>query len=356
MPTGSGNSPGIGASSITSLLQNAQKGATAKAGASYSLDSALDLAFGIGLGTGYKTGLTSVADWKDTLRPVTFKGVVFPATQVRGRSGRKLVKHVYPYRPGQDIVDLGRQPLQLDVSAVFANEPFLTRVFGDDLYPGRYEALLAAIHDGASGELVHPVFGSLRVACESYNDTTQSTELNTVRLELTFVEDDTNAQIPFGTVSALDAAGATAEALDSFAAAAGVDLAASAGMSFSEVVTQTASVLGGTSVSDVEGAIEMARMNLQLLTGFLPTLDDPLNVGTKADFTALAASLAQAGVDALAGTPPIVLYVTPSQTTTVDIARERYHDPRRATEIEKLNIIPDPLDVAPGTELRIYAY
>lgn len=324
--------------------------------AAFALDATLDLAFGIGLGTGYRTGLSSVANWTESLRPVTFKGIVFPATQVRGRSGRKLVKHVYPYRPGQDIVDLGRQPLQIDVSAIFTNEPFLTRIFGKDLYPGRYEQLLAAIHDGRSGELVHPVFGSLRAACESYNDTTQATELNTIRLELTFVEDDTNAELPFGTVSALDAAGAAASALDAFASDQGVDLSMVAGVSFADVVAQTTSVLAGTVVSDVAGALEVARMNLHIITGFLPSLQDPLNVDVKARLTALEADLAQAAVDALAGAPPIVSYTATTQTTTLDIAKERYNDPNRAREIEKLNVVPDPLNIAPGTELRIYAY
>jgi prophage DNA circulation protein len=356
MGSNTGDAPPIGASASASLARNAQRGATASQAASFSLDSALDLSFGIGLGTGYKTGLSSTADWKETLRPVSYKGVVFPATQIRGRSGRKLVKHVYPYRPGQDIVDLGRQPLQLDVTAVFANDPFLTRAYGKDLYPGRYEQLLAAIHEGTSGELVHPVFGSLRAACESYNDTTQASELNTVRMDLTFVEDDTNSEIPFGTVSALDAAASAATSLDEFAASIGANLAADAGITFADVVTQAASVLAGTDVTDAAGAVEMARMNLQLLTGYLPSLEDPIYVETRAELASLGASLQQAAVDVLAGAPPIIVFTTKTQTTTVDIAKERYHDPSRAREIEKLNTIGEPLNIPPGTELKIYAY
>ena len=100
----------------------------------------------------------------------------------------------------------------------------------------------------------------------------------------------------------------------------------------------------------------MASMNLELLAGALPGLDDPLNVGARANLAALEASLNQAGVEVLAGAPPVVRYVTTTQTTTTDIAKERYQDPLRAGEIEQLNNIPDPLNIPPGTELRIHAY
>jgi hypothetical protein len=52
----------------------------------------------------------------------------------------------------------------------------------------------------------------------------------------------------------------------------------------------------------------------------------------------------------------VVRFVTTTQTTTLDIAREQYLDPTRATEIERLNNIPDPLSIPPGTELQIHAY
>ncbi|MCP4674769.1 MAG: hypothetical protein GY854_04490 [Deltaproteobacteria bacterium] len=211
--TTAGGGPSTTTSANSSLSKNSAISATASQGSAYSPDSAGDLSNGTGLGTGYSTGAASLADWKSTMRPVSFKGITFPATQVKNSSGRKLVKHVYPYRPGQELVDLGRQAMTINVSAVFCTDPFLTKVFGN-LYPGRYESLLAAINDGESGELVHPVFGTLRAACESYSDTTQTSEINTVRLELTFVEDDISGSLPFSGVSAIDKAKKSAGDLD----------------------------------------------------------------------------------------------------------------------------------------------
>ena len=142
----------------------------------------------LGLGNGNLTGIGSSSDWKQMMQPAAFNGIQFPTTQVKGSSGRKLVKHVYPYTSGQDIVDLGRQPLTITMSAVFSSEALFRRAFGDDLYPGRYMQLIATVNDGEAHELIHPVFGKMWARCESYSDTTQATELNTVRLELTFVE------------------------------------------------------------------------------------------------------------------------------------------------------------------------
>ncbi len=348
----------VGASIGTSLSANSQLSATASQAASFSLDASLDLSFGIGLGSGYKTGLLSSADWQSSLRPMSFKGVVFPITQVKGSAGRKLVKHVYPYRPGQEVVDLGRQALTINVSAVFSTDHFLVQAYGRDLYPGRYEMLMNAIHQGGSGELVHPVFGSLKAACESYSDTTQANELNTVRLELTFVEDDVLTSVPLVGTSAMASAKKSAGLLDRFAASMEVDLTAAVGMSFGDVAGQieTALSVQGKAQFQVAAELELAAMNIEMLTGALPSLDDPINVEAKAELASFSASLNMAGTEYLAGAAPIVTYVTTTQTTTVDIAKEKYQDPGRATEIEQFNSIPDPLNIPPGTELKIYAY
>lgn len=340
------------------LSVNAALSATASLSATYDRVSSQDLSYGIGLGTGYKTGQTSSTDWKDSLRAMSFKGVVFPVTNVVNNSGRNLAKHSYPYRPGQDVVDLGRQPLEITVDAIFVNEPFLVQAFGRDLYPGRFEKLLAAIHEGGSGELVHPVFGTLKAICETYNDTTTTDELNAIRVNLTFVEDDTNVAVPFSVPSSFDAATKAAGLLDDFASSLGVDLGATVGTSFSEVTGQVEGQLSadGRSRDEVASELEHARMNIRSLRNALPELDDPINVEVQANLVSLEASLTIAGTEYLAGTPPVITYRTTTQTTTADIARERYDDPLRATEIEQLNSIPDPLDIPPGTELKIHAF
>ena len=347
-----------GASSDSALAENAARSATSRQVASRSPDSSQELSNGFGLGSGSKSGLASSADWKEVLQPVSFKTVEFPTTQIKISSGRKLVKHVYPYRDGQEIVDLGRTALTVNVSAIFVNEPFLVQAFGNDLYPGRYEALVAAINEGTSGELVHPLFGSLNAACESYNDTTQATEINTVRLELTFVEDNLMVSMPTVGTSEIDAAKASALALDKFAASQGIKLGAETGITFSGVMDQFADALlaPGKSRDEIQAELELAQSYLETLLHAMPGLDDPINAAAAADLAALLSSLKDAATEYLAGIAPLVTYVTRTQTTTADIAVERYRDPNRATEIERLNNVPDPLDVAPGTELKVYAY
>lgn len=348
----------VGSSPDSALTANAAESATSSDGSSYSPDSTQDLANGMGLGSGFKSGLASSADWKDTLQRVRFKGVPFPATQVKNTSGRKLVKHVYPYRDGQEVVDLGRTALTINVSAIFVNEPFLVQAFGEDLYPGRYEALLAAINTGESGELRHPMFGTINAACESYNDTTQATEINTVRLELTFVEDNFQLSMPTVGTSPIESAAAAAVAMDKFALSEDIKLPSEVGTTFSETVAQFTDALltPGKSQDEVQAELELAMMNIEMLMGALPQLDDPINAEAAAELAALMSALKDAATEYLAGQAPLVTYVTRTQTTTTDIAVEKYMDPGRALEIERLNNVPDPLDLAPGTELKIYAY
>jgi len=342
-----------------SLGKSAEQAATAGQAASTTTESTQDSRTWIGLGSGTLTGSASIADWKASMTPMSFKGVPFPVTQVKVSSGRKLVKHVYPYRGSQDIVDLGRQPLSISVSAVFANDPRIAAgLRRPNIYPGLYEELLTKINEGTTGLLEHPVFGAIQAACESFDDTTQATEINTVRLELTFAEDGLNSSRPFVGTASLAAAQRGAAALDAFAAGAGVDPAGAVGTTFAGVVDRVTRSFSapGKSRDEVAAVVEAAAMDLDILAGAVPAIDDPINVAAKAELASLLASINMAASEYLAGFAPIVSIVTTTQTTTSDIAKERYLDPGRAREIELLNDVPDPLVIAPGTELKVHAY
>ncbi|MCP4674768.1 MAG: hypothetical protein GY854_04485 [Deltaproteobacteria bacterium] len=128
--------------------------------------------------------------------------------------------------------------------------------------------------------------------------------------------------------------------------------------SFTEVTEDFEDFLsmGGRSQAEVEAELEWVKAEVTRLAAQIPDLEDPINADARAQVASVKASLAQAAVDYLARSAPVVKYVATTQTTTIDIAKERYLDPGRALEIEQLNSIADPLDIPPGTELLIHAY
>ncbi len=128
--------------------------------------------------------------------------------------------------------------------------------------------------------------------------------------------------------------------------------------SFTEVAENFEEFLstGGRSQAEVEAELGWVQLEVTRLAGQIPDLNDPINADMRAQVASVKASLSQAAVDYLAASAPIIKYVATTQTTTIDIAKERYLDPGRAIEIEQLNSIADPLDIPPGTELKIHAY
>lgn len=91
--------------------------------------------------------------WKDELLEASFRGVKFDCVRTDDSAEVDLARNAYPYVDGEDVEDLGQGARQIRVGAVF---------FGDD-YKVRLDALLAALAV-RRGELIHPVFGSIKNA------------------------------------------------------------------------------------------------------------------------------------------------------------------------------------------------
>jgi prophage DNA circulation protein len=133
--------------------------------------------------------------WRDTLLPASFRGVAFDVIAVRDDVERALVQHEYPYRNGAEIEDMGRRPRKVTFRAVF---------WGDD-YEDAVTKLIEKLDEPGKGELIHPVFGSLTMACPSYRVDHHEDHPDYAEMELVFME--ASPDIPFFT------APATAQAL-----------------------------------------------------------------------------------------------------------------------------------------------
>ncbi len=135
--------------------------------------------------------------WRDSLLPASFRGVPFDVIAARDDVERALVQHEYPYRDGAEIEDMGRRPRKVTFRAVF---------WGED-YEEAVADLIEALDKPGKGELIHPVFGSLTMACPSYRVDHHEDHPDYAEMELVFME--ASPDIPFFTRPAT----ATAQAL-----------------------------------------------------------------------------------------------------------------------------------------------
>lgn len=92
--------------------------------------------------------------WEKTLLDASFRGVVFDCMRTQDNAQRDTTSHEYPYKDGADVEDLGRKARQIAISAVF---------FGND-YELRLQKFIAELDKPGAGELIHPVFGSIKQA------------------------------------------------------------------------------------------------------------------------------------------------------------------------------------------------
>lgn len=124
--------------------------------------------------------------WERTLLECSFRGVVFDVEGVRDTYSRAVSVAEYPYRDGGEVTDLGARPALFSLQAIW---------FGDD-YEDRMREVLAAFAEAGTGELIHPVWGSIPKAQFLGADLSHSATMpNACSATLRFLE--SSAEQPF---------------------------------------------------------------------------------------------------------------------------------------------------------------
>lgn len=90
--------------------------------------------------------------WAQTLLDASYKGIGFETIGTDDSFERATAEHSYPYVDGSDIEDMGLGPYHVSFPAIF---------YGDD-YESRLQAFLDVLRQPGPGELIHPVFGSMK--------------------------------------------------------------------------------------------------------------------------------------------------------------------------------------------------
>ncbi len=136
-----------------------------------------------------------MSNWRDQLRPGSFRNVPFKFADGDIEFGRRIVVHEYPLRDKPWAEDMGRKARKFSLTLY---------VLGDNYMAGR-DALIAAIEKPGSGELIHPRYGRLIVSAVLGRQRETTREGGYAQFNVTFVESgdkkfpiskpDTSAQV-----------------------------------------------------------------------------------------------------------------------------------------------------------------
>lgn len=94
-----------------------------------------------------------MVDFREELRPASFRGIAFELVDDDVRGGRRLVTHEYPGRDEPSHEDMGGQVRAFSFRAYVIGSGFVARAL----------ALEEAFLQGGVGTLIHPHYGELRV-------------------------------------------------------------------------------------------------------------------------------------------------------------------------------------------------
>lgn len=119
-----------------------------------------------------------MADWKQSLRPSSFRGVPFHVDAAGRAGGRRNHVFEFPKRDTPYTEDLGRRARKFPATAY---------LIGED-YAQRRDQLVAALEREGPGLLVHYTFGTHNVCVESYSVIERRDRGRFCEVEMQFVE------------------------------------------------------------------------------------------------------------------------------------------------------------------------
>lgn len=185
--------------------------------------------------------------WADTLKPATFRGIEFAVERIAQAGARAVAVHQVPFRDGAALDDLGLQARRFAVRAIF---------FGPD-YEGRLQAFLNALETPGAADLVHPIWGRVRVLASDWSEEHQAELVDGAEISVTFIED--SGAVTFASITFASQADAVASA------------AAAARVTADEAVVRRVQAVPALAFPRITVLRDLAAQARTALTGLLNT-------------------------------------------------------------------------------------
>lgn len=135
--------------------------------------------------------------WATDLQDASFRGVQFECTATTDAYKKALAIHQAPYSNDAEIEDMGIDPRQISITAMYTGKDYLT-------WTNALEAVLAQT---GSGELIHPIYGILQVQVMSWQIQHDVENVDYCAISMEFVKaksDKLSLFIPSATAQSID--------------------------------------------------------------------------------------------------------------------------------------------------------
>ncbi len=288
----------------------------------------------------------------ETLLEASFEGVAFPAESEEGEFGHDVVEHAARGRDGADLEPTGWRARRGTIVACFVNG-----VEGqENLFPGRYNELVAAIKAHPIGSFAHPVEGLMDAMLKVGRRSTRAEDRGGCRVTIEWVEHNASAASLAGFSGSRETDAPTtceerATTADTEMAAA--DPTGSYTPTRPVVDAQLAVLEGATRrygeiVAALRTMRDVAVTNMELPA--FATVRGYFAVRALAD---LRAAVSQLRSRYLPETSRIRTYVVPTTMSDWQVAAIVYGAAKYAPLVRQSNPLPDFSAIAPGTRLVI---
>lgn len=116
--------------------------------------------------------------WAEELQDASFRGVQFECTSTNEAVSKSLAIKQAPYSNDAEIEDMGNNPANISMNAVYSGEDYKTW----------HDALVAALLETGPGELIHPVHGIMQVNVVDYSVDHNAENVDSCTISIKFIQ------------------------------------------------------------------------------------------------------------------------------------------------------------------------
>lgn len=292
----------------------------------------------------------------------SYKGVVFPVISVQLHTGSAAAFHKFPYKPGQRIEYTGREPVAgVMLVAMFNSLTQFTGGGNNGMWPRGVQLLREKCQEQVSGPLVVPPFGTLLKAYVRMSESYTGAVRNGAYVQLDFTEDSSDV-IQKGSVAVKPSIAQQASVADLELAAAKIKLQLrledADSLSGDAIDLLSAIQILTASIANIDQDLTRPIRQIDAIVAALDNLVETSSALTSpANWNALDAVLALKDTllttvqDALSIQTPIKSFTTVGDMSVAAVAKATNNT---VEDILKLNVLGDPMSIAPGELLLVY--
>lgn len=289
----------------------------------------------------------------DSFKSLSFAGVKIPYKTYKIKGAYRKHVHEYPHASGGAPEKLGRSLYEVTVSYE-ANSGEI-----EPPYHQMLQDLTSAFHNmwetGTTETLHVPHIGSFKAFADEWDEECHNTNRSGVMTTVKFIEDPTEAFLVFEANKVTTASVRTA-ARDAQIATSSLEEGQSIFSAINDVAIQ---IFGFIDQVELHGALVAAK--IESLTALLKhadatvkSLGDPENWAIRESLDRLREALLDIQADILQQDRLLHEYEVLFTMSVSQVSAAIYGDYSRGGELMQLNILPDPLQILPGTLIRYY--